>query len=185
MTASLLKSLDSSQYSGQSQPADWTVSTRPIISKSSSPCTNPLVTVSRAPIRVSIILTFMFHRFFSITWQVWGTYLSFCILSILLCGPPGQQCPQSFKFSLFLLIIKRSYRLTEIRRYVCFSKSQRSHLQRRFGIYHLFAWSNFKLLAQLTVDHLEHPVLPSLVLFLCYFAGLAYYVMDYFVSIIT
>ena len=28
----------------------WTVSTGPIVSKSSSPCTNPLVTVPRAPI---------------------------------------------------------------------------------------------------------------------------------------
>ena len=42
----------------------WTVSTRPVISKSSSPCTNPLVTVPRAPITIGIIVTFMFHNFF-------------------------------------------------------------------------------------------------------------------------
>ena len=41
----------------------WMVSTRPVISKSSSSCTNPLVTVPRAPITIDIIATFMFHNF--------------------------------------------------------------------------------------------------------------------------
>ena len=41
----------------------WTVSTRPFVSKSSRPCTNPLVTVSRAPITIGIMVTFMFHNF--------------------------------------------------------------------------------------------------------------------------
>ena len=41
----------------------WTVSTRLVISKSSSPCINLLVTVPRAPITIGIIVTFMFHRF--------------------------------------------------------------------------------------------------------------------------
>ena len=41
------------------------VSTRPLISKSSSPCTNPLVTLPHALITISIIVTFMFHSFFS------------------------------------------------------------------------------------------------------------------------
>ena len=43
----------------------WMVSTRPVISKSSSPCINPLVTVPRAPITIGIIVTFMFHSFFN------------------------------------------------------------------------------------------------------------------------
>ena len=43
----------------------WMVSTRPVISKYSSPCTNPLVTVPRAPITIDIIVTFMFHSFFN------------------------------------------------------------------------------------------------------------------------
>ena len=42
----------------------WTVSTPPLISKSSSFCINPLVTVPRAPITVGIITTFMFYGFF-------------------------------------------------------------------------------------------------------------------------
>ena len=40
----------------------WTVSDRPVISKSSSPCTTPLVTVSRSPITIGIIIIFMFRR---------------------------------------------------------------------------------------------------------------------------
>ena len=40
------------------------VSTFPAISKSSSPCTNPLVTVPRAAITICIIVTFMFRSFF-------------------------------------------------------------------------------------------------------------------------
>ena len=37
----------------------WMVSTRPLISKSSSPCTDPLVTVPRAPITIGITVTFI------------------------------------------------------------------------------------------------------------------------------
>ena len=42
----------------------WMVSTRPLISESSSPCTNTLVTVSKPPITIGITVTFMFHSFF-------------------------------------------------------------------------------------------------------------------------
>ena len=42
----------------------WIVSPRPVISKSSTPCTNPFVTAPRAPIMISITVTFMFHNFF-------------------------------------------------------------------------------------------------------------------------
>ena len=44
----------------------WMVSTRPLISKSSNPFTNPLVIVYRLPITISIIVTFMVRIFFSI-----------------------------------------------------------------------------------------------------------------------
>ena len=43
----------------------WMVSTRPVISKSSSPLNNPLVTVPRAPIIIGIIVTFMFYSSFN------------------------------------------------------------------------------------------------------------------------
>ena len=41
-----------------------TVSTRPVIPKSSRPFINPLVTVLRPPITIGITVTFMFHSFF-------------------------------------------------------------------------------------------------------------------------
>ena len=41
------------------------VSTRPPTSKSSSPFSNPLVTVPKAPITISIIVNCMFHSFFN------------------------------------------------------------------------------------------------------------------------
>ena len=41
------------------------VSTRPVISKSFIPFTNPLVTVARAPITIGINVIFMFHSFLS------------------------------------------------------------------------------------------------------------------------
>ena len=45
----------------------WMVSTRPLISKSSSPFNNPLVTVPSKPIITGISVTFMFHSgFFSV-----------------------------------------------------------------------------------------------------------------------
>ena len=43
----------------------WIVSTRPLISKLSSPFINPLVTVLSTPIKIVITVTFIFHRFFS------------------------------------------------------------------------------------------------------------------------
>ena len=50
-------------------------STRPLISKSSSSCTNPLLTVPRAPITIGITVTFTFHNFFNS--QARLKYLSF------------------------------------------------------------------------------------------------------------
>ena len=43
----------------------WMVSTRPPTSKSSSPFSNPLVTLPKAPITIGTIVTFMFHSFFN------------------------------------------------------------------------------------------------------------------------
>ena len=51
------------------------VSTRPPTSKSSSPFSNPLVTVPNAPITIGIIVTCMFHSFFNS--QARSRYLSF------------------------------------------------------------------------------------------------------------
>ena len=53
----------------------WMVSTRPPTSKSSSPFSNPLVTVPNVPITVGIIVTSMFHSFFNSLAR--SRYLSF------------------------------------------------------------------------------------------------------------
>ena len=125
------------------------VSTRPPTSKSSSPFNSPLVTVPKAPIRIGIIVTFMFHSFFNSLARSRGTYPSFHFLSVLFCGQPGQQSPQFCKFSFFTI---RSGLLVVIRLSVCMSKSHRSlyvSFSRRaagFCIYHLFVWSNLNFL---------------------------------------
>ena len=41
----------------------WMVSTRPVISRTSSPCINFFVSVPRAPITIGITVTFIFHSF--------------------------------------------------------------------------------------------------------------------------
>ena len=53
----------------------WIVSTRPPTSKSSSPSSNPLVTVPNAPITIGIMITCMFHSFFNSLAR--SRYLSF------------------------------------------------------------------------------------------------------------
>ena len=53
----------------------WMVSTRPPTFKSSSPFSNPLVTVSNTPITIGIIVTCMFHSLFNSLAR--SRYLSF------------------------------------------------------------------------------------------------------------
>ena len=62
-----------------SNAVDWIVSTRPPISKSSTPFNNPLVIVPNAPITIGTIVTFMFHSFFNSLAR--SRYLSFFSLS--------------------------------------------------------------------------------------------------------
>ena len=70
----------------------WMVSTHPLISKSSSLCTNSLVTVPSMPITIGIYFTFIFHSFFFLVLKKGlGTHLSFCFLSVLPCGQPEWQ----------------------------------------------------------------------------------------------
>ena len=90
----------------------WMVSTHPLISKSSSPCTNPLVIVPRAPIIINITVTFVFYSFFSSL--VRSRYLSFFSFSFnFTLWPTGTTNPTYI--SLFLLIITRSGCLAKIR----------------------------------------------------------------------
>ena len=139
----------------------WMVSTCPPTSKSSSPFSNPLVTVPNAPITIGIIVTFMFHSFFDSLARSW--YLSFFShsFSFILCSV-GTAKLSTILQVLFLLIIIRSGLLAEIWWSVCMSKPHRSScvLFSRTGaglcIYHFLVFK-FKFLAHLPVDHLADP----------------------------
>ena len=100
----------------------WMVSSRPLISKFSSPFINPLVTVPRAPITIGINVTFMFHSFFNS--QARSRYLSYFSLSFNFKVVSQDSKVNNFASSLFLII--RSRRLAEMKRSVCMTKSQRS-----------------------------------------------------------
>ena len=139
----------------------WTVFTHPVISKSYSPCTYPLVNVPRTPITIGIIITFMFHSFFNSLARF--RYLSLFSLSFNFtqwsAGTAKSTILQVLSFSLITI---RSGRLVEIKWSVCISKSQWSLcliLQDRFRVvYILFVCMvKFKFLAQSPVDHLAHP----------------------------
>ena len=87
----------------------WTVSTRPLISKSSSPFDNPLLIVTRAPVTTGMNVTFILHSF-SISIKV-EVLNPFHFLSVLISVQPGQQCPQFCKISFLLIIIIISLRV--------------------------------------------------------------------------
>ena len=129
----------------------WTVSTRPVISKSSRPGTYPLVTVPRTSITIGIIVTFMFHRFFNSLARSRYIFLFSYSFSFTLWSS-GTAKSTILRVLPFLLIITRSGRLTEIRWSVCTSKSLRSLCVSFSGtdsglcIYHLFVRSNFNFL---------------------------------------
>ena len=128
----------------------WMVSTRPPTSKSSGPFNKHLVTVPKAAITIGVIVTFMFHSFFSSLAR--SRYLSLFSFSFILwsAGTAKLTILQVFFlfFFFFWLIIIRPCLLAEIRRSVCISKSHRSLCLSfsRTGaglcIYHLLAWSN-------------------------------------------
>ena len=125
------------------------VSSRPLISKFSSPCTYPLVTAPSAPITSDITVTFIFHSFFSS--QARSCYLSLFSLSFnfTLWSAATASIRQVL---FFLLTISRSGRLAGIRWSVRISKSQTilcvtfSKTDSGLSICHFFVWSNFNFL---------------------------------------
>ena len=130
----------------------WMVSTRPPTSKSSSPFSNPLVTVPNAPITIGIIVICMFHNFFSSLAR--SRYLSFFShsFSFILWSAGTEKSTilqVLFFFFFLLLIIIKSGLLAGIRWSVCILKSHRSLCESfsRTGdglcIYHLLVWSNY------------------------------------------
>ena len=77
------------------------VSTRPLISKSSSPCTNPLVTVPRASITIGITVTLMFHIFSLVS----TSYLSFFSFSFSFSMRSAGIAKSTIRQVLFFLLI--------------------------------------------------------------------------------
>ena len=85
----------------------WMVSTRPPTSKSSSPFSNSLVTVPKAPITIGIIVTCMIHSFFNSLAR--SRYLSFFShsFSFILwsAGTAKSRILQVLSFLLIIIII--------------------------------------------------------------------------------
>ena len=129
----------------------WVVSTRLPTSKSSSPFSNPLVTVPKAPITIDIIVTFIFHSFFQLSSKV-NVLISLFTFFQFYSVVSRDSKVDNFAEFLFLLIIIRSGLLAEIRRSVCITKTHRSLCVSfsRTGaglcIYHLLAWQNVNFL---------------------------------------
>ena len=96
MTASLLKSLRLlSILAVFNNAVAWMVSTRSPTSKSSRPFNNHVITVPKAPIIISIIVTFMFHIFFNSLARSLFTF----------CGLPGLESRQFCGFSFFFFFL--------------------------------------------------------------------------------
>ena len=121
----------------------WMVSTYPPTSKSSSPFSNPLVTIPKVPITIGIIVTCMFHSFFQFPSKVEVLILLFTFFQFY-SVVAGTAKSTILQVLFFLLIIIRSGLLAEIRWSMCMSKSHRSLcvLFSRTGaglcIYHFF-----------------------------------------------
>ena len=103
----------------------WMVSTCPPTSKSSSPFSNPLVTVPNAPITIGVIVTCMFHSFFNSL--VRSRYLSFFSHSFsFILRSAGTAKLTILQVLFFLLIIIKTGLLARIRWSICMLKSHRS-----------------------------------------------------------
>ena len=89
----------------------WMISTHPFFAKSTSPCTNPLVTVPNAHIAIGISVTFMFHSFFSPLAR--SRYLLLFSLSFsFTLGSPGTAKSSIRQILFFFLVDDYSVRLS-------------------------------------------------------------------------
>ena len=130
----------------------WMVSTRPPTSKSSSPFSNPLVTVPNAPITFGIIVTCMFHSFFQFPSKVEGLIILFTFFQFYSVVCRDSKVDYFASSLFFLWIIIKSGLLAGIRWSVCMLKSHRSlcvgfsWTSAGLCIYHLLIWSNLNFL---------------------------------------
>ena len=153
----------------------WMFSTRPLISKSSSHRTQPLVT----PPTASIILGVTTH-WCSIV--LFNALSSFNIKQVLLFSF------FLFFFFFFLLILTKSSHLTEIRWPICIKNHRElcaSHFQGQIPGCAFVRIVKFKLLTLFLMDHLSDPLLSCLIRSLGKYTAFSYNVIDRFVSIST
>ena len=104
----------------------WMVSTRPLTSKCSSPFSNPVVTLPKAPYTIDKIVTFMFYSFFQFPCKVEVLIILFTFFQFYSVVNRESKVIIfaislffSFFFFFFCLIIIRFGLLAEIRWSVC------------------------------------------------------------------
>ena len=88
------------------------IPTLPVISKSSEPCTNPLVTVPKALITIGITVTFMFQSFYNFPGKIRVLILLFAFLQFYSMVSKDSKV-LNLAISPFLLIIIKSRRLDQ------------------------------------------------------------------------
>ena len=140
------------------------VSTRPVITESSSPCFNLLVTVPSAPITNDIIVTFMFHSFANT--QARSRYLSLFSRSFSFTQLSVRTVKSNILQVLFFFVADH-YKIWSSGRDLVISLYLKI-TEDRFWVLHspFVHMVKLQLLAQFPVDHLAHPVVPSLIFFL-------------------
>ena len=156
----------------------WMVSTRPPTTKSSSSFNNPLVTIPKATITIGIIVKFMFHRFFQFPSKV-EEFIFHLLYFLFYCVVSWDSKVDNFPSFPFFVVVDYNKVWSSGREYVI-----RLHvkvpleivcvilLDRHFVVYIPFVHVvKSKFPAHLLVDHLAHPVVSSLILFLSYFAA--------------
>ena len=136
----------------------WIVSTRSLIFTFSSPCASALAIVPKATITIGIIITFMFHTFFNSLARC--SYLSFFTLSFnftLWSARTAKSTIREIIFYLFVWPRLDDPFASQDSRGVCESHSPGQ----------IVRMVKLQFLAQLLVIRIAHPVMRSLIFFLC------------------
>ena len=161
------------------------VSTRSLISASSCFLNNCLMIVSSAPIKIGITITFMFHSFFFILEESLVNYHSFRFLSVLPFCQSERESPifGRFSFFFFLFTVIRPICLTNIRKFVCITKSKIIFLppisEDLFWVVYIpfVRMVKFKFLVHFPVVNFPQSAVSCLIFFLRWFTAFSYYVL--------
>ena len=167
----------------------WMVSTRPLISKSSCPCTRPLVTVLRAPITIDTTITFILHSFSnSLTSSRYSSvfFSFFQFYSVFRWDSKVHN--SAWSIFVVVVVVVDNYKVwwsgqdKVIHLYLKIpEKFMRLILQDGFLVVHIpfICMVEFKPLAQFPVDHLVHLVVICCILLLCDWSFCFYHHITY------